>query len=202
MARPPRATIRPTIIPPAWLAMPLRCSPISASARRIYSAIRWERAFPLSWRWRAAIGRHSLIFGGLGIGIVDGVGDWESIADALLAEDPNLTTRRGGPHVPRASPTRPRAIARRLRHASRPRARFCRSRCVAHHAADAGRARHEGRDRRIGRTALARLMPNAVAFAIEGRDHMLCGRRPQLQEAGGRVPWGASASAMIKRRRI
>lgn len=30
----------------------------------------------------------SAVFGGLGIGLVDGVGDWDPIADALLAEDP------------------------------------------------------------------------------------------------------------------
>ena len=37
-----------------------------------------------------------LIFGGLGIGMVDGVGDWDVIADALNADDPaSVTDARG-----------------------------------------------------------------------------------------------------------
>lgn len=32
----------------------------------------------------------SAVFGGLGIGLVEGVGDWSPIADALVAEDPDM----------------------------------------------------------------------------------------------------------------
>ncbi|RCL04078.1 MAG: Hydrolase or acyltransferase [Candidatus Tokpelaia sp. JSC189] len=35
---------------------------------------------------------HTLVFGGLGIGMVRGRGDWEAIAKALLAEDPATIT--------------------------------------------------------------------------------------------------------------
>lgn len=38
----------------------------------------------------------SLVFGGLGIGMVEGVGDWDIIADALLAEDPQSITHERG----------------------------------------------------------------------------------------------------------
>ncbi|RUU61356.1 alpha/beta fold hydrolase, partial [Mesorhizobium sp. M7A.T.Ca.TU.009.01.1.1] len=34
----------------------------------------------------------TLVFGGLGIGMVDGVGDWDPIAAALLADDPAATS--------------------------------------------------------------------------------------------------------------
>ncbi len=62
----------------------------------------------------------TLTFGGLGSGMIDGVGDWDPIAEALLAPIPK-------PSTPNAvacfapSPTRPRATARRSRLASRPR---------------------------------------------------------------------------------
>ncbi|YBV97264.1 alpha/beta hydrolase [Phyllobacteriaceae bacterium JZ32] len=39
---------------------------------------------------------HSLIFGGLGIGMVTGAGDWEPIHEALLAEDPATITHPRG----------------------------------------------------------------------------------------------------------
>lgn len=39
---------------------------------------------------------HSLVFGGLGIGMVTGAGDWEPIHEALLADDPaDITNPRG-----------------------------------------------------------------------------------------------------------
>lgn len=38
----------------------------------------------------------SLILGGLGIGLVHGVGDWDPIAEALLAEDPDMITHARG----------------------------------------------------------------------------------------------------------
>ena len=34
----------------------------------------------------------TLVLGGLGIGMVDGVGDWDPIAEALLADDPAAIT--------------------------------------------------------------------------------------------------------------
>lgn len=38
----------------------------------------------------------SLVLGGLGIGMTDGVGDWDPIADALLADDPDTITHDRG----------------------------------------------------------------------------------------------------------
>lgn len=38
----------------------------------------------------------SAVFGGLGIGLVKGVGDWDPIAGALLAEDPSAITDERG----------------------------------------------------------------------------------------------------------
>ncbi|RVB62680.1 alpha/beta hydrolase, partial [Mesorhizobium sp. M7A.F.Ca.CA.004.06.1.1] len=38
----------------------------------------------------------TLVFGGLGIGMVDGVGDWDPIAAALLADDPAATSHPRG----------------------------------------------------------------------------------------------------------
>ncbi|BBL53389.1 alpha/beta hydrolase [Bartonella quintana] len=39
---------------------------------------------------------HSVIFGGLGIGMVTGAGDWKPVADALLAEDISTITNPRG----------------------------------------------------------------------------------------------------------
>ena len=38
----------------------------------------------------------TVIFGGLGIGMVEGVGEWDPIAEALLAADPANTTHPRG----------------------------------------------------------------------------------------------------------
>ena len=38
----------------------------------------------------------TLVFGGLGIGMIDGVGDWDPIAAALLADDPAATSHPRG----------------------------------------------------------------------------------------------------------
>ncbi|WP_173931805.1 alpha/beta hydrolase [Chelativorans sp. Marseille-P2723] len=38
----------------------------------------------------------TLVLGGLGIGITEGMGEWESIAEALLAEDPTTITHERG----------------------------------------------------------------------------------------------------------
>ncbi|MRG55567.1 alpha/beta fold hydrolase [Phyllobacterium sp. SYP-B3895] len=39
---------------------------------------------------------HDLIFGGLGIGMVEGAGDWSPIAEALLADDPDSVSHPRG----------------------------------------------------------------------------------------------------------
>ncbi len=75
----------------------------------------------------------TLIFGGLGIGMVDGVGDWDPIADALLADDPADDHASARADVSAPSPTRPRATAGRWRPASRRRANCCPKTRWPHH---------------------------------------------------------------------
>jgi len=114
----------------------------------------------------------TLVFGGLGIGMVDGVGDWDPIAEALLAPDPAQTKHpRGRAFRAFADQTKSdrQALAacistsRELLSES-DMARITQPTLVAVGTTDD-----------IGGSAseLAALMPNAVAFDIEGRDHML-----------------------------
>jgi pimeloyl-ACP methyl ester carboxylesterase len=114
----------------------------------------------------------TLTFGGLGIGMVEGVGEWDEIADALLADDP-ATISGARPQMFRAFADQTRSDRRAL-------------------AACIETSRELISPDRMGRIAqptliavgteddiagapqpLADLMPNAAAFAIEGRDHML-----------------------------
>lgn len=114
----------------------------------------------------------TLVFGGLGIGMVDGVGDWDPIADALMADDPaGIEHRRGKSFRIFADQTKSdrRALAAcittsRTLLGEDEVARITQPTLVAVGTTDdiAGSAE-----------ALAGLMPNAVAFDIEGRDHML-----------------------------
>jgi pimeloyl-ACP methyl ester carboxylesterase len=114
----------------------------------------------------------SLVFGGLGIGMVDGVGDWDPIAAALLADDPStIASARGRAFRAFADQTRSdrRALAACIA-PSRPvlteadMARIAQPTLVAVGSKD---------DIGGSAEALADLMANAVAFVIEGRDHML-----------------------------
>jgi len=114
----------------------------------------------------------TLVFGGLGIGMVEGVGDWDPIADALLADDPSA--------IPDARGRMFRAFADQTGSDRRALAA-----CIATSRdlvteADAARIAQPTLVA-VGTTddiagspdLLAGLMPNAEAFAIEGRDHML-----------------------------
>ena len=114
----------------------------------------------------------TLVFGGLGSGMVDGVGEWDPIAEALLAEDPAAITHARGKTF--------RAFAdqtRSDRHALA--ACITTSRELLSETDVAGIAQPTlvavGTRDDIGGSpeGLARLMPNAESFAIEGRDHML-----------------------------
>ncbi len=114
----------------------------------------------------------TLVFGGLGIGMVDGVGDWDPIADALLAEDPAKTTHPRG----RAF----RAFADQTRSDRRALAACISTSREVLTEEDMSRITQPtlvavGTKDDIGGSPeeLAALMPNAVPFAIEGRDHML-----------------------------
>lgn len=114
----------------------------------------------------------TLVFGGLGIGMVDGVGDWDPIADALLADQPEQTTHPRG-RAFRAFADQTKSDRRAL------------AACIATSRElltenDMARITQPtliavGTKDDIGGSAaeLAVIMPNAVAFDIEGRDHML-----------------------------
>lgn len=114
----------------------------------------------------------TLVLGGLGIGLVDGVGDWDPIASALLADDPQtVTTARGRAFRSFADQTKSdrRALAAcistsRTELSEDEVARISQPTLVAVGTRDdiAGSA-----------DELAGMMPNAESFAIEGRDHML-----------------------------
>jgi len=114
----------------------------------------------------------TLVFGGLGIGMVDGVGDWDPIAAALLAEDPSQTTHaRGRSFRSFADQTKSdrRALAAcimtsRTLLTEGQVARIAQPTLIAVGTKDdiAGSGKE-----------LAAIMPNAIAFDIESRDHML-----------------------------
>ena len=114
----------------------------------------------------------TLVLGGLGIGLVDGVGDWDPIGEALLAEDAAAITHARGKTF-RAFADQTRSDRRAL------------AACIVGSRDELS----EGQVSLIAQPTLiavgtkddiagspdelAALMPNATAFAIEGRDHML-----------------------------
>ena len=114
----------------------------------------------------------SITLGGLGIGLVDGMGDWDAIAAALLTETPeSIRDPRGAAFRKFADQTRSdrRALA----------ACIARSRELVTHEQisnlDTPALIAVGTKDDIGGSphALAGLMQNAVALDIPGRDHML-----------------------------
>ena len=114
----------------------------------------------------------TVIFGGLGVGMVDGVGDWDPIAVALLAEDAAAITHERVKTF--------RAFADQTKSD-----RQALAACIA----TSRELLSEDEVARITQPALiavgtkddiggspdelAGLMPNAESFRIEGRDHML-----------------------------
>jgi pimeloyl-ACP methyl ester carboxylesterase len=114
----------------------------------------------------------ALVLGGLGDGLVRGVGDWDPIADALLAPSLDDVSHERG-RMFRAFADRTGSDRRAL------------AACIA-------TSRRELTEAEVGRiarptligvgtkddiagsaAALAAMLPNATTFAIEGRDHML-----------------------------
>lgn len=114
----------------------------------------------------------TLILGGLGIGMIEGVGDWDPIADALRVDDATTVTHpRGKMFRSFADQTRSDRLAlaacietSRILLSEAEVARITQPVLIAVGTKDdiAGSA-----------DELAVLMPDAEAFAIEGRDHML-----------------------------
>ena len=114
----------------------------------------------------------TLVFGGLGIGMVEGVGDWGPIADALLAPDPAAVTHPRG----RAF----RAFADQTSSDRRALAACIETSRILLTPADMARIAQPtlvavGTRDDIGGPAapLAAMMPRGEAFDIEDRDHML-----------------------------
>ncbi len=114
----------------------------------------------------------TLVFGGLGIGMVDGVGDWDTIASALLADNPEtIEDVRGRSFRAFADQTRSDRLAlaacimtSRTLLSEDEIARITQPTLVAVGTRD---------DIGGSPEALAALMPHGEAFEIEGRDHML-----------------------------
>ena len=114
----------------------------------------------------------TIVFGGLGIGMVEGVGEWDAIAGALLAEDPAAIDHPRG-RMFRAFADQTKSDRRAL------------AACIATSRelvseADAARISQPTLiavgtidDIAGSPDRLAALMPQAEVFAIEGRDHML-----------------------------
>ena len=114
----------------------------------------------------------TLIFGGLGVGMVDGVGDWDPIAEALLADDPaTITSPRARTFRTFADQTRSdrKALAACIETSRELLSEAEMSRITQPTLVAVGTKDDIGGSAE----ALAGLMPNAAAFAIEGRDHML-----------------------------
>lgn len=114
----------------------------------------------------------TLVFGGLGLGMVEGVGEWDAIAEALVAEDPEeITDTRAKMFRTFADQTKSdrRALAACIatsRELLTPEqvGRIGKPTLVAVGSADDIAGSAEG---------LAAMLPEGNAFAIEGRDHML-----------------------------
>jgi pimeloyl-ACP methyl ester carboxylesterase len=114
----------------------------------------------------------SLVLGGLGIGMTDGVGDWDPIADALMApalED--ITHQRGRMFRAFADQTKSnrQALAACIRGSRDLVSRGDMSRIDAPTLIGVGTAD----DIAGSAQELADLMPHAQALDIPGRDHML-----------------------------
>lgn len=114
----------------------------------------------------------TLVFGGLGGGMVDGVGDWDPIAAALLAEDAaSVSHPRGRAFRAFADQTR---SDRRALAACISTSRQELTEADLHRIFQPTLVAVGTRDDIGGSPeTLAAMMPNAEPFAIEGRDHML-----------------------------
>ncbi|GGD90558.1 alpha/beta hydrolase [Aureimonas endophytica] len=114
----------------------------------------------------------ALVLGGLGIGLVKGVGDWDPIAEALLAPSLEVVTHERGRMF--------RAFADRTQSDREALAACIRTSRAELTATEVGEIRQPvligvgTKDDIAGSAeALAALMPDAEAFEIAGRDHML-----------------------------
>lgn len=114
----------------------------------------------------------TVIFGGLGVGMVDGVGDWDPIADALLAEDAATITHERGKTF-RAFADQTKSDRQALAACITTSRELLSEDEVARITQPALIAVGTKDDIGGSPDELAGLMPNAESFRIEGRDHML-----------------------------
>ncbi len=114
----------------------------------------------------------TVIFGGLGIGMVEGVGDWDPIAEALIADDPSKTTHPRGKAF-RAFADQTRSDRQALAACIATSRELLSEDEIARIAQPALIAVGTKDDIGGSPEELAGLMPNADSFWIEGRDHML-----------------------------
>lgn len=114
----------------------------------------------------------SLVFGGLGLGMVDGVGDWDPIADALLAPSlADVTHDRGRMFRAFADQTKSDRIA--LAACIRTSRDSISREQAAHIFAPTLIAVGTKDDLAGSPQGLSALMPHATALDIPNRDHML-----------------------------
>lgn len=114
----------------------------------------------------------SAVFGGLGLGMIDGVGDWDPIADALMAESiDDVSDERGRMFRAFADQTRSdrRALAACIRTSRTLIAREDLSRFTMPVLVAVGTRDDIGGSA----TEFADMLPHGRAFDIEKRDHML-----------------------------
>lgn len=114
----------------------------------------------------------SLVFGGLGMGMVEGVGAWDTIAEALLAEDPGtVADARARTFRSFADQTKSdrRALAACIETSRELIAPDAMARIAGPALVVVGTADDIAGDPQ----RLAELMPDARAVAVPGRDHML-----------------------------
>lgn len=115
---------------------------------------------------------HSLIFGGLGLGMVEGVGDWDVIAEALLAADPSMIGDPRGKMF-RAFADQTSSDRKALAACIESSRELVSAQDIATISQPTLVAAGTLDDISGSAGQLAALMPNAVSFDIPGRDHML-----------------------------
>ena len=166
-------TIPPPITAPPWRRTCARCSIISASSAPTSWAIRWARASPRFWPSiiRSACAR--LIIGGLGIRLVEGVGDCRRASPRRWRRRRSPTSAIRPAARSAASPSRPNPTSRRSPPASAVRARRLSASRWPAFAAPVLVAVGSKDDVAGSGPALAALIPGAAALDIPGRDHML-----------------------------